>query len=127
MEEILKYDILQVNLKKVGGSIQGGERPVIVIQNNLGNKYSPTIIVMSLTSQNKSLKQATHLPIVADEENGLSKDSILLAEQIYTVNKSDIIYKRGRIKDRNLQKKVFKCFISLAACGDDKDLELIAQ
>lgn len=118
-----KYDVIFGKFPDMDGSVQSGYRPGIVIQNNLGNKYSPTLIVMPLTSKLKNIEQATHLLIKSDIDNGLKVDSILLAEQIATIDKKKA-KKIGHIFDRNLQKKIFKCFIYSAAYGDkDQDLK----
>ena len=95
----------------------------ITIQNDIGNRYSPTLIVMPLTSKIKNLDQATHLLIKRSKENGLKTDSVLLAEQIATINKEKV-KKIGHISDRKLQKDIFKCFIYSAAYGErDDDLK----
>ncbi|KAI4445331.1 hypothetical protein C823_007838 [Eubacterium plexicaudatum ASF492] len=118
-----KYDVIFGEFPDNDGSIQSGYRPGIVIQNNIGNKYSPTLIVMPLTSRLKNLEQATHLFIKHSKENGLKRDSILLAEQISTINKEKA-KKIGHIEDRMLQKDIFKCFIYSAAYGErDADLK----
>ena len=72
-----KYDVVFGEFPKSDGSVQSGFRPGIIIQNNIGNKYSPTVIVMPLTSKLKSLKQPTHLLIKSSQENGLISDSVL--------------------------------------------------
>lgn len=109
-----KYDVVFGEFPKSDGSVQSGFRPGIIIQNNIGNKYSPTVIVMPLTSKLKSLKQPTHLLIKSSQENGLISDSVLLAEQIATIDKMKI-RKIGHISNRELQKNIFKCFIHAAA------------
>lgn len=118
-----KYDVIFAEFPERNGSIQSGYRPGIVIQNDIGNKYSPTLIALPLTKKLKNMEQATHLLIEKNSDNGLSVDSMLLAEQVATIDKSKakII---GRITDRNLQKSIFKCYIYAAAYGDnDKDLK----
>ena len=118
-----KYDVIFGEFPDRDGSIQSGYRPGIVIQNNIGNAYSPTLIAIPLTSKIKNLNQGTHMLIKSDTDNGLKVDSMLLAEQIATIDKSKT--KRiGHISDRSLQKDIFKCFIHLAAYGD-KDEDLI--
>ena len=118
-----KYDVIFGEFPDNNGSVQSGYRPGIVIQNDVGNKYSPTLIVMPLTSKMKNLDQATHLLIKCNKENGLRTDSILLAEQISTIDKNKA-QKIGHISDRNLQKNIFKCFIYSAAYGErDDDLK----
>ena len=92
------------DLSPVIGSEQGGVRPVIVIQNNIGNKYSPTIIVAAITSQINKAKLPTHIEISANEY-GLSKDSVILLEQIRTIDKKRIREKIGCL-DNNMMLKV---------------------
>lgn len=118
-----KYDVIYGEFPEREGYLQSGYRPGIVIQNNIGNKYSPTLIVIPLTSKLKNLEQATHLLIKRSIENGLKTDSLLLAEQITTINKAKA-KKIGHISDRELQKTIFKCFIYSAAYGErDDDLK----
>lgn len=118
-----KYDVIFGEFPESDGSIQSGYRPGIVIQNNIGNKYSPTLIAIPLTSKMKNLNQATHMLIKSNNCNGLKVDSMLLAEQIATIDKKKT-KKIGRIYDREMQKKIFKCFIYAAAYGDrDEDLK----
>ena len=118
--EYNKYDVIFGEFPDNNGSIQSGYRPGIIIQNNIGNKYSPTLIAIPLTSQIKKLEQATHLFIKCNNENGLLKDSMLLAEQITTIDKKKT-RRIGSISDRELQKAIFKCFIYAAAYGDQDD------
>jgi mRNA interferase MazF len=124
--KLSKSDIVYGNIRKDDGSIQSGYRPMYIIQNNVGNRYSPTVTVLPITSKLKYINQPTHTLIVADKENGLEKDSVILAEQITTINKTDIVKKVGRISDRSIQKRIFKCFLNIAAYGfGDKDAEEI--
>lgn len=115
-----KYDVVFGYFPERNGSAQSGSRPGIVIQNDVGNRYSPTLIVIPLTSKLKNLNQATHLFIRHDQENGLRADSVLLAEQIITVDKKSV-KKIGHISNRNLQKSIFRCFIYSAAYGENDD------
>lgn len=118
-----KYDVIFGEFPGSDVSVQSGYRPGIVIQNNIGNKYSPTLIAIPLTSKIKNIEQATHMLIRSNEENGLSTDSMLLAEQIATIDKKKA-KKVGTISDRDLQKNIFRCFIYSAAYGDwDEDLK----
>ena len=118
-----KYDVIFAKFPDNDGSIQSGYRPGIVIQNNIGNKYSPTLLAMPLTKSIKNISQATHLLIEKDDDNGLRVDSMLLAEQTSTINK-DSAKKIGRISNRELQKNIFKCYIYAAAYGEqDEDLQ----
>ncbi len=84
---IKRGDIFYADLRPVVGSEQGGIRPVLVIQNDIGNKYSPTVIVAAVTSQINKSKLPTHLELDA-KEFGLSKDSVVLLEQVRTIDKS---------------------------------------
>ena len=83
---IQRGDIYYADLSPVIGSEQGGVRPVLVIQNDVGNKYSPTIIVAAVTSQMNKSRLPTHLNLSADQF-GLSKDSVVLLEQLRTIDK----------------------------------------
>ena len=92
--KIVRGEIYIADLDPVVGSEQGGERPVLVIQNNLGNKHSPTVIVLAITSRfHKKRHLPTHVPI---ESGDLSKNSIALAEQVRTIDKSRLIHYVGR-------------------------------
>ena len=93
---VKRGDIFYADLSPVVGSEQGGVRPVLVIQNNIGNKYSPTIIVAAITSQINKAKLPTHIEVDANEY-GLPKDSVLLMEQIRTIDKRRLREKIGRI------------------------------
>lgn len=115
-----KYDVIFGEFPDNDGSVQSGYRPGIVIQNNIGNKYSPTLIAIPLTSKIKNLEQVTHMLIEKDENNGLKVDSMLLAEQIATIDKKKT-KKIGVISDRKMQKDIFRCFIYSAAYGDKDD------
>lgn len=89
---VKRGDIYYANLSPVVGSEQGGHRPVLVIQNDVGNKYSPTVIVAAITSQITKAKLPTHIEISAKQFN-LDKDSVILLEQLRTVDKR-------RLKDK---------------------------
>ena len=82
----------------VVGSEQGGIRPVLVIQNDIGNKYSPTVIAAAITSQINKAKMPTHIELAA-KDYGLNKDSVILLEQIRTIDKRRLREKIGRIDD----------------------------
>lgn len=83
---VKRGDIYYANLSPVVGSEQGGHRPVLVIQNDVGNKYSPTIIVAAITSQISKAKLPTHIEI-SSKQFGLEKDSVILLEQLRTIDK----------------------------------------
>lgn len=83
---VKRGDIYYANLSPVVGSEQGGHRPVLVIQNDVGNKYSPTVIVGAITSQISKAKLPTHVEVSAKQYN-LEKDSVILLEQLRTIDK----------------------------------------
>ncbi len=98
---VKRGDIFYADLSPVIGSEQGGVRPVLVIQNDIGNKYSPTVIVAAITSQINKAKLPTHIEISANEF-GLSKDSVILAEQVRTVDKRRLREKIGTLDERQM-------------------------
>ena len=83
---IKRGDIYYADLSPVVGSEQGGVRPVLIVQNNVGNRYSPTVIAAAITSQINKAKMPTHITVGAPNY-GLTKDSIILTEQIRTLDK----------------------------------------
>ena len=102
---IKRGDMFYADLSPVVGSEQGGIRPVLVIQNNTGNKYSPTVIVSAITSQQSKSKLPTHIEI-KPQEGGLKSDSIVLTEQIRTIDKSRLKEKIGHIDDNSVITKI---------------------
>ncbi|MBS4537427.1 type II toxin-antitoxin system PemK/MazF family toxin [Clostridium sp. D2Q-11] len=104
---IKRGDIFYADLSPVIGSEQGGVRPVLVIQNDVGNKYSPTIIIAAITSQINKAKLPTHIEINASEY-GLTKDSVVLLEQIRTIDKKRLREKVGHF-DEEMMGKVNDC------------------
>ena len=100
---VKRGDIFYADLSPVVGSEQGGIRPVIIIQNDIGNKYSPTVIVAAITSQINKAKLPTHVEI-SSEEYGLNKDSVVLLEQIRTLDKKRLKEKIGHMTERDIQK-----------------------
>ncbi len=101
---VKRGEIYYADLSPVIGSEQGGIRPVLIVQNDVGNKYSPTVIVAAITSQINKAKMPTHLEIDA-KEYGLIKDSVILLEQIRTIDKKRLKEKIGKI-DCDLSEKV---------------------
>lgn len=104
---VKRGDIIYADLSPVIGSEQGGVRPVLVIQNDVGNKYSPTIIVAAITSQINKAKLPTHIEIKA-QEYGLPKDSVVLLEQIRTIDKKRLREKIGHF-DEEMMDRVDEC------------------
>lgn len=99
---VKRGDIFYADLSPVVGSEQGGNRPVLIIQNDVGNKYSPTVIVSAITSKLCKAKMPTHIEIYADTF-GLSKNSVILLEQIRTVDKSRLKEKIGRADEHTMR------------------------
>ena len=92
-------DIYYADLSPVVGSEQGGVRPVLIVQNDVGNRYSPTVIAAAITSQKEKSKLPTHIEL--DSKNcGLSKDSVVLLEQIRTIDKHRLKERMGRLDNR---------------------------
>lgn len=89
---ILRGEIYSACLDPVVGSEQGGSRPVVVVQNDVGNRFSPTVIVLAVTSQLHKARLPTHVQVSA-QGRGLAKDSVVLAEQVRTIDKK-------RLKER---------------------------
>ena len=95
---ISRGDIYYADLSPVIGSEQGGIRPGLVIQNDIGNKYSPTVIITAITSQINKAKLPTHIEISA-EDYGLNKDSVILLEQLRTIDKKRLREKIGHLNE----------------------------
>ncbi len=95
---IRRGDIYYADLSPVVGSEQGGLRPVLIVQNDIGNRYSPTVIAAAITSRMSKAKLPTHIDIFA-EEAGLAKDSVILLEQIRTLDKKRLKEKMGHLDD----------------------------
>lgn len=91
-------DVHYATLNSIG-SVQGGMRPVVIMQNNVGNKYSPTVTVVPLTSKSKAMKQPTHAKIIANGVNGLKCDSVALGEQITTIPSENISKRVGTLDE----------------------------
>jgi len=100
---VRRGDIFYAQLNPVVGSEQGGTRPVLIIQNDIGNQYSPTTIVAAITSQINKAKLPTHVEISA-ERSGLDKDSVILLEQIRTIDKSRLKQKVAFLDEETMLK-----------------------
>ena len=98
---VKRGDIYYADLSPVVGSEQGGVRPVLIVQNNVGNKFSPTIIVAAITSRRNKADLPTHVEIEADG-NGLSKNSVVLLEQLRTIDKRRLRERIGTIDKTRL-------------------------
>ena len=98
MSNIKRGDIFYADLSPVVGSEQGGLRPVLIIQNDVGNKYSPTVIAAAITSRMSKTRLPTHIDIYAARA-GLAKDSVILLEQIRTLDKRRLRERMGHLDD----------------------------
>lgn len=95
---IKRGDIFYADLSPVVGSEQGGIRPVLIVQNDTGNRFSPTVICAAITSQINKAKLPTHVELNA-EDHGLTKNSVLLLEQIRTIDKKRLRDKVGSLSE----------------------------
>lgn len=95
---VRRGDIYYADLSPVIGSEQGGIRPVLIVQNDIGNKYSPTVIAAAITSQINKAKLPTHIEL-SSKDFGLPKDSVILLEQIRTIDKKRLKEKIGHLDD----------------------------
>lgn len=100
---IRRGDIYYADLSPVVGSEQGGIRPVLIIQNNIGNRFSPTVIAAAITSRGTKADLPTHIRLYADR-SGLSKDSVVLLEQIRTLDKRRLKEKMGTLSSNDMYK-----------------------
>ncbi len=98
-QNIKRGELYYADLSPVVGSEQGGVRPVLIIQNDIGNKYSPTVIVAAITSQINKAKIPTHIELSAKVFTGLQKDSVVLLEQLRTLDKRRLKEKIGELDD----------------------------
>lgn len=101
---IHRGDIYYADLSPVVGSEQGGIRPVLIVQNNIGNRFSPTVIAAAITSRQSKANLPTHIPLTGGT-SGLAKDSVVLLEQVRTIDKRRLKEKMGAI-DQNAMNAV---------------------
>lgn len=100
---VKRGEIYYADLSPVVGSEQGGVRPVLIVQNDVGNKFSPTVIAAAITSQRFKTNLPTHIKVDADN-CGLAKDSIVLLEQVRTIDKKRLREKMGILDKRDMSK-----------------------
>lgn len=115
VNKIRRGEIYYADLRPVVGSEQGGIRPVLIVQNDMGNKYSPTTIVIALSTKDKKATLPTHVPLHRSQCNGLPYDSIILCEQMRTIDKKRIKDKIGYVNEESLDDvmKAVKISISI--------------
>ena len=119
---IARGDLFSASLDPVVGSEQGGVRPVLVIQNDVGNRHSPTVIVLAITGQVNKARLPTHVPVPAGA-NGLQKDSVILAEQIRTLDKRRLRERIGTLPPEIMEKVAEAVRISLGFTERSGDAE----
>ncbi len=100
---VKRGDVFFADLSPVVGSEQGGVRPVLVIQNDIGNRFSPTVIVAAITAQIQKAKLPTHVEINA-EQHGFDRDSVILLEQIRTIDKTRLTDKITHLDEAMMRK-----------------------
>lgn len=115
---IKRGELYYADLSPVVGSEQGGVRPVLVVQNDVGNKYSPTIIAAAVTSKINKAKLPTHIELNA-AEYGLSKDSVVLLEQIRTLDKRRLKERIGVLPTATMQRVNDALLISLGFAANN--------
>lgn len=113
MEELKMFDVVyaDISVDRIG-SEQSGMRPAIIIQNNMGNKHSSTVLIMSLTTSIKKNYLPTHCIIKRTEENGLTRNSMLLGETLTQISKDRIEAKIGSITDSEVQNQILNVYIA---------------
>ena len=114
---VKRGDIFYADLSPVIGSEQGGVRPVLVVQNDVGNKYSPTVIAAAITSKINKAKLPTHIEIDA-QQYGLSRDSVILLEQVRTIDKKRLREKIGRLDELQMIKVNDAISVSFGLVGN---------
>lgn len=103
MSMVKRGDIYYADLSPVVGSEQGGMRPVLIVQNDTGNRHSPTVIAAAITSQIGKARLPTHIELSA-QSYGLSRDSVILLEQVRTIDKSRLKERMGKLDDVTMTK-----------------------
>ena len=113
MDELKMFDVVYADFSNSKiGSEQSGIHPYVIIQNNTGNKYCPTVLGMSLTSTLKKEYMPTHCVIHKTKENGLKKDSMLLGETLTQISKERIINRIGSVTDEKTQNDILNVYIA---------------
>ena len=115
---IQRGDVYYADLRPVVGSEQGGVRPVLIIQNDTGNRYSPTVIAAAITSQTGKARLPTHIDLPVEESCGLSRDSVVLLEQVRTLDKKRLREKMGHVEERVMEKVDFAIAVSFGLPHD---------
>ena len=114
---VRRGDIYYADLSPVVGSEQGGVRPVLIVQNDVGNRYSPTVIAAAITSQTGKARLPTHIEVHTD--SGLAKSSIVLLEQIRTLDKRRLKDRMGHLDDETMTLVNDALSVSFGLAGEE--------
>ena len=114
---VRRGDIYYADLSPVVGSEQGGVRPVLIVQNDVGNRYSPTVLAAAITSQTGKARLPTHIEVHTD--SGLAKSSIVLLEQIRTLDKRRLKDRMGHLDDETMTLVNDALSVSFGLVGED--------
>lgn len=123
---VKRGDIFYADLSPVVGSEQGGLRPVLIIQNDVGNRYSPTVIAAAITSKTEKSRLPTHISVqasVGEEGCGLARDSVILLEQIRTLDKRRLREKMGHLDEERMHKVDRALGVSFGLVPPESDRE----
>ena len=123
---VKRGDIYYADLSPVVGSEQGGLRPVLIIQNDIGNRYSPTVIAAAITSRMSKTHLPTHIDVFADRV-GLAKDSVILLEQIRTLDKRRLREKMGHLDEGMMNEVNTAIAISFGLGNPEQDAAARAE
>ena len=118
---IRRGDIYYADLSPVVGSEQGGVRPVLIIQNDMGNRHSPTVIAAAITSQMNKAKLPTHIELL-DPHCGLTRDSVVLLEQVRTLDKRRLRERMGHLDEVRMQMVDTAIAVSLGLRGRSREV-----
>lgn len=122
--QIRRGDIFYADLSPVVGSEQGGLRPVLIVQNDVGNRYSPTVIAAAITSKLGKTRLPTHIDVTADKV-GLQRDSVVLLEQMRTIDKQRLKEKMGHLDDDSMHAVDEAITVSLGLGGERERTEIV--
>ncbi len=121
--QVKRGDIFYADLSPVVGSEQGGLRPVLIVQNDVGNKYSPTVIAAAITSRMGKTKLPTHIDVTHSAESsvsrGLARDSVILLEQVRTIDKRRLKEHIGHLDDYTMQRVNTAISVSFGLAAQD--------
>lgn len=118
---VRRGDIYFADLSPVVGSEQGGIRPVLIVQNNVGNRHSPTVIAAAITSQINKARLPTHIEL-SGHSFGLTRDSVVLLEQIRTIDKRRLLERMGKL-DEGVMNRVDEALAVSFGLGEDVSLQ----